>query len=107
VDATLAAYPYAYGYRFIGASGTQWRTVLSATPGIRVPRFSNPLINYDGVPTGVPDDQPDSADNAHCINNTAGIVAAFRARLDIDCNGNGVPDWCDVAPGTSLDLNPN
>jgi protein-tyrosine phosphatase len=44
----------------------------------RIQHWSNPDINYNGVPTGVPAGQPDSADNRLTLNNTAYTVANFR-----------------------------
>ncbi len=75
------AYPYAYGYRWTGNSGTQWRTVMAYSPGARILYFSNPNVTYDGKPTGVDHntDPNTSADNARVLNNTASTVAAFRA----------------------------
>jgi hypothetical protein len=45
-------YSYSFGHRFFGVSGQEWRTVLAYEPGIRIPRFSSPLVDWDGVPTG-------------------------------------------------------
>ena len=54
---------HAYGYHFIGNSGTDWGTVMSYA-GVRIPYFSNPGIYYDGQPTGVPIGDPGEA---HCV----------------------------------------
>lgn len=54
---------YNYGNHFIGASGTCYRTIMSALPTCRIPgftgvpavscnRFSSPALVFDGVPTG-------------------------------------------------------
>lgn len=101
------AFPFAYGHRFTGLSGTQWRTVMSAVPGLRIAHFSNPSITYDAVPTGVPEGQPNPADNARCIAGTAGIVSGFRAAPIVDCNHNLQNDTCDLANHTSADVNEN
>jgi hypothetical protein len=63
---------YAYGWRF-NASGIEYRTVMSYPPGLRIPRFSNPGVMYDGVATGTND-----ANNARTINQTRGTVQGFR-----------------------------
>ena len=62
--------------------------------------FSNPNLQYSGLPMGVPEGQPDSADNAKTINNTKSIVANFRDSVplpDIKANGSGGP----ITLGTS------
>ncbi len=122
-------YPYSVGYRFNGASGTQWRTVMAYDPGVRISHFSNPYVNYDGTPTGVLGNAPGvGANNARTINLTAATIAQFRCsggiqtdcnangiddqyELDTgaapDCNSNGIPDACDIASGLSLDVNAN
>lgn len=71
-----AAYPYAYGHFIDG----NYRTVLSysteCTAGCtRRPYFSNPNVMFQGAPTGIADQR----DNARAGNQTAAIVAAFRA----------------------------
>ncbi|HEU4594080.1 MAG TPA: M12 family metallo-peptidase [Pyrinomonadaceae bacterium] len=72
-----SSYPYSYGHYVDGS----FRTVMSysdhCTPPNFCPRvayFSNPSINFNGVPTGVADQR----DNSRVINNTAAIVAQFR-----------------------------
>jgi hypothetical protein len=72
-----SSYPYAYGH-YVDHT---FRTVMSysdpCTPPNFCPRvahFSNPSVNFNGVPTGVADER----DNSRVINNTAAIVAQFR-----------------------------
>lgn len=67
------AFPYSFGTHFI-ADGTRYGTVMSY-PGEKVPYFSNPNLSFRGVPMGV----ADQTDNSRTINNTASILAAFRA----------------------------
>ena len=69
-------FPYSVGHRFTGTSGTQWRTVMAYSPGIRWPRFSSPLVEWDGVPTGL-----ESADNARTLVESAVSLANFRCEL--------------------------
>ncbi len=73
----VSSYPYAYGH-YVDQT---FRTVMSysdpCTPPsycTRVAYFSNPAVNYNGVPTGVADQR----DNHRVINDTASIVALFR-----------------------------
>lgn len=70
-----------YGYRFFGTDGVQYRTVMSYSPGQRIPRYSNPDVSYAGSPTGVADGQSGSADNAKTIRATAGIVSQYSAMV--------------------------
>lgn len=81
------AFPYGYGYSIwadtietVSWGGTvelEYSTVEGFS-GIRLPYFSNPNIQYDGQPLGVPPGQPNSADNALVLNQTAPIVAGFH-----------------------------
>ena len=98
-------FDYSFGYSFVGDSGQTWSTVMAA--GIRIPNFSNPNVLSDGQPTGVAAGNPDSADNARTINETALIIANFRPSVPSDCNGNGIGDDQDIANGTSNDQNGN
>ncbi|MCH7849919.1 MAG: hypothetical protein IIB53_16345 [Planctomycetes bacterium] len=111
-------FPFSNGYRFFGDSGTQWRTVMAYSPGNLVAHISNPDVLFDGQPTGVPEGEPDAADNAQTINLSAFTVSNWRCNdgicegLDLpsdaeDCNENGLPDACEVALGWSLDVNRN
>lgn len=79
--ATSGFLPCSYGYRFFGTDGMQYRTVMSYSPGQRIPRYSNPDVSYAGTPTGVADGQPGSADNAKTIRATAGIVSQYSAMV--------------------------
>ena len=72
-------FPYSVGYRYVGASGTQWRSVLAYSPGIRWPRLSSPLVVHDGLPFGAPGDE--GSDNARTVQETSSIVANFRCAV--------------------------
>ncbi len=111
-------FEFSNGFRFFGDSGTQWHTVMAYSPGTLIQRFSNPQLFFDGHATGIPDGLPQAADNALTINLAAFAVSNWRCNdgiceaLDLasdgpDCNGNGIPDECDVALGTSPDSNGN
>lgn len=82
-------FPYGFGWRWDGASGTQFRSVMAYQPGNRVPHFSNPDIAFDTVATGTPDD-----DNARVHDETRGSVATFRQSVAPACiadtNGDGL-----------------
>ena len=79
---------YLYGYRRCSDGTSEdvgspyFRTVLSysCSGAPRVGRFSNPNINYLGVPQGIdPDLQPSlGAYNARTLNESAAYVAGFR-----------------------------
>ena len=68
------AYDYSYGYDVAGVFGT-----IMSYDRPTVSYFSNPNVLYSGYPMGVPEGQPDSADNAKSIRNTIATVAQFRA----------------------------
>ncbi|MEE9130857.1 MAG: M12 family metallo-peptidase, partial [Phycisphaerales bacterium] len=81
-------FDYSYGYQ---DPGELFRTVMAYNcPGDcpRIQHFSNPDVFYQGLPTGVPIDQPDSAHNALSISQTALTVANFR------CHGG---DFVEIA----------
>jgi peptidyl-Asp metalloendopeptidase len=80
---TTGAYPYSFGFRRCVSDGTGFRTVMaySCTGAKRVAWFSNPDVTYNGYATGIDYamNPANSADNARSMNNTAAVVAAFRA----------------------------
>jgi hypothetical protein len=83
----------AYGWRFVGNDGRQYRTVMGYLPGQRIANFSNPVVLYQGQPTG----RTNKEDNAHAINATAVTVANFRPHRVHpgsvrDFDGNGTDD---------------
>lgn len=112
VEPRDGAFPYCHGY--INSVDAWFKTTMAGAgtpPTIQF--YSNPGIEYQGFPMGVPINQqcPDPplvsecpAHNAQCINVTAPYIARYRIG---DCNLNGVCDAEDVAAGTSLDCNGN
>lgn len=74
-NAGSASWPYAYGYR---TSSSGFRTVMAYSPGIWSPYFSNPDVLFQGLPMGVPINQPNPCHNAQAINNNANTIAAWR-----------------------------
>ncbi len=77
-NAGNAVFSYSYGHRWNSTNGNQYRSVMSYSPGSRVPRMSNPNVLYIGAPTGVPSGQPRPAENARSINNAAQVIAGWR-----------------------------
>ncbi len=77
-SSTGGAYSYSYGYQ-----GPTFRSIMAYSCSDRsCPRinyWSNPSVNYLGVPTGIASNLPNSADNAQSLNNTGSVAAAFRA----------------------------
>ena len=69
-------FAYSVGNRFTTTGGTQFRTVMAYAPGTRIPRFSSPLVNFAGMPTGLPE-----ADNARTLNETAIAMANYRCSV--------------------------
>ncbi|MBN9688802.1 MAG: hypothetical protein J0M24_01070 [Verrucomicrobia bacterium] len=69
--------PYMFGHRF-QVDGVTYTDVMSYEPGILTPYFSNPRLNLDGVPRGVPAGHERAADGARTINETAPYVARYR-----------------------------
>ena len=76
---TQTVFPYAFGH-YVNGGPSPFRTILSTTTnGIcstcpRIPYFSNPSVNFNGLPTGITDQR----DNARTINNTALVFSRFR-----------------------------
>lgn len=77
-SSTIASYPWSFGHYHSG----QYRTVMSysnpCTGGCtRRQYFSNPNVNYLGLPTGIDNER----DNARTLELTSPISAAFRDRV--------------------------
>lgn len=78
-NANGGLYSYSFGHRWIAANnGSQYRSVMSYSPGTRIPHFSNPDVDYRGTPTGIPEGQSSSANNAQSIMNVLTTVSRFR-----------------------------
>lgn len=93
------AFSYSHALRFT-ISNLTYHTVMAPQPGLPIPHFSNPAVSFLGVPTGIPDSQPNSANNARTINLTAPTAAAFSTVLR-----TGAPPRITLrspAPGTFL-----
>ena len=88
------AFPYSFGYQDPGGKG---RTIMAYNcPGgcRRIQYWSNPNVTFGNVPTGVPEGEPDSADNRKTLNNTALTIVKFRPTAiplttpDVKVNGS-------------------
>ena len=93
------AFSYSYAHRFT-ISNLTYHTVMAPQPGLPIPHFSNPAVSFLGVPTGIPESQPNAANNARTINLTAPTAAAFSSVLR-----TGAPPRITLrspAPGTFL-----
>ena len=100
-------YAFSNGWRFT-ANATEYRTVMAYAPGAWIPYFSNPLVTYLDVPTGVPESPVSAgANNARTTSMLAYTVANYRCSiaLDTDCDGDGVVDSVAIANGTVPDCN--
>lgn len=75
------AFPYSYGYRFVGGDGRQYHDIMAYPPGTELSYFSNPRVVLPtpvSAPIGVEAGRPGEADTARTIEQTAFQVAAFR-----------------------------
>ena len=81
-NAGSALFSYSYGHRWTGTNGTLYRSVMAYSPGSRRSQFSNPDVLFAGTPTGIPEGQTNSADNARSINQAAFTVANWRQSSD-------------------------
>ena len=92
-SAPLGAYSYSNGYK--QPSGTnRFRTIMAYDGSCGCPRtnyWSNPNVNYNGSPTGVDPNSPQSAANYLTLNNTRTLVANFRTSV-----GNPPPGGADT-----------
>jgi hypothetical protein len=74
-DPTPRAIPIAYGKTFTLGNYTVG-DIMSDTD--RIPYYSNPNVDYLGIPTGNPDNSAQPADNAAVMNQFAPIVASYE-----------------------------
>lgn len=71
------AFPYSHGHCMTLFKADTMMS--SAGCGQRIPHYSNPAVEYQGVPTGVPRNDAEPADSARSINKAAEVLANFRA----------------------------
>lgn len=111
-------FDYSNGRCFEGKSGTRWNTIMAYDcVSTTAMAFSSPTVIWDGVPTGVDGSIPgpvEGADNARTIELLTPMVADYRCNDGIcsslglsttaaDCNGNRIPDLCEIAHDPQLD----
>ena len=77
--------PYTYNHGYIVPSKTA-RTIMAYPDNCpvdcpRIGYFSNPELMYNGEALGIPEGQPNAADNRKTLNNTAPTVANFRQHV--------------------------
>lgn len=77
----------------------------TAMGGNAIAHFSNPEVDYNGVPTGVPLGTPGAVDNWLTFMQTVPMVAKFRCSGD--CNGNGIDDAVEISTGVAPDCDEN
>jgi len=78
-NSSSGLYSYSFGHRWVSTDNNrQYRSVMSYSPGSRIPYFSNPDVDYRGTPTGIAASQSNSAYNAQTIANSAPTIAGFR-----------------------------
>jgi Metallo-peptidase family M12 len=86
--------PYTYNHGYVSPNN-DWRTVMAYSNACfgctRIQYWSNPNVQYGGLPMGVPEGQFQAADNRKTLNNTAYTVANFRQ--------GGVVSFIDVPSG--------
>jgi hypothetical protein len=79
-NGSVGAFCYSFGYRTQPNGG--WRTIMAYEPGNQIQFFSNPNINFQGVPIGIAQvpgcNNATAADNARSMNETRDTVANFR-----------------------------
>lgn len=81
-NAGNSLFNYSFGHRWVGTNRQTYRSVMAYSPGSRVPRFSSPLVEFAGTPTGIAAGQSNAADNARSINESASTVANFTVSGD-------------------------
>lgn len=98
------AYSYSYGYQ---DPSENWRTVMAyncPSGCTRIQYWSNPDVLYGGVLMGVPEGEPEEADNRKTLNNTASTVADFRQSV-VCTDGDRDAYYYQEGCGTLLDCN--
>lgn len=92
---------FAKGYM---APDESFQTMMGVGPAPRTLRFSNPAVDFNGMPTGEPIGSAEPADSATAFALAAPVVAKYRDR---DVNANGILDTDEIINGTLADCNAN
>ena len=90
-DSGEGAFNFSHGHRF-AVTNLTYHTVMARQPGLPIPYFSNPNVSFMGIPTGIPEDQANAANNAKTLNLTIATVADFSSKIEVptfDLNGSG------------------
>ena len=88
--------PEWYGYGFVNPVGL-WRTMMAENKSCqytardcpRIPFWSNPDLEYQGTPLGIPAGDELAADNRRLLNENAAVVANFRVGAGLGQNEAG------------------
>ncbi|MES2697935.1 MAG: M12 family metallo-peptidase [Verrucomicrobiota bacterium] len=83
------AFPYSFGYRFVGNDGRQYHDIMSYPPGTELAYFSNPNVIVPapvGVPIGIAAGRPGESDSARTIEQTAFATANYRLQTQALAN---------------------
>jgi hypothetical protein len=89
-EPVVGAFPYSYGYRFPvnqpGVLTATFNDIMSYGYDMDIPLFqyANPNLSINGVPTGLPPSNPNSADLYDTFLQTAPIVANYRSTIVAD-----------------------
>jgi len=89
------AYPYSYGYRFVGANGVTYHDIMSYPPGQELSYFANPNVVVPApvsVPIGIAPGQPGEADTALTIEQDAFEVSTYRLQTPAPPNLGALVD---------------
>ncbi len=102
------AYPYSYGYRFLGRDAVQYRDIMSYRPGAELGYFSNPNVVLPfpiSAPIGIAAGRPGEADTARTIEQSAFAVANYRLQTQSAANAGilvNVATRAFVGPGNQI-----
>ena len=96
--AERSMYPYSFPRTCeeCGVPKSSWHTLMAvaALAGFeRIPNFSNPDVDHEGSPTGVPETEKEPEDVRRTFNNTAAIVASFRVTPTLYASNQVATPW--------------
>lgn len=97
-DKYYSAFPYSYGHGSPGRFATVMAYSSSFGNAPKVAKFSNPGLDCNGEPCGIPEYQPNSANNALALNNVRATVAGFRPGADRKCDATVSPQLSAYLP---------
>ncbi len=94
-------YAYSYGWRATINGEGLIRSIMSYAPGFPIPFFSNPDIELNGVPFGVPAGQLLQSNNAKTVNQNAAAIAG-----SLGASANTPPQVAITSPAPNASLAP-